>query len=91
MVNDLQKQIPSEWIQYVNDQILNMQRPVEQILLDEADAIAYLKVTRRTLANWREQGKIRFSKLGGKIYYKLSDILEDFERNKNESVTRPKF
>jgi hypothetical protein len=33
-----------------------------------------LKVTPRTLSTYREKGSIPFSKIGGRYYYRLSDI-----------------
>ena len=40
------------------------------------DLIDLLKVSRRTLSTWRDQGLIGFSQIGSKIYYSQSDIEE---------------
>ena len=50
-------------------------RPPEHVILDDVELRTYLKVSKRTTAYWREKGLITFSKLGGKIYYRQSDIL----------------
>jgi helix-turn-helix protein len=50
-------------------------RPPEEVIYDDVDLRNFLKVSKRTTASWREKGLITFSKLGGKIYYRLSDIL----------------
>lgn len=76
---------------YVDEQIKNVQRPPDQILLDEADAVQLLKVTKRTLATWRQQGHLKFGKIGGKIYYRLSDILEGFRKESKQNLITPKF
>jgi hypothetical protein len=53
----------------------NAARAPEQTIFDDVDLRNFLKVSKRTTAYWREKGLITFSKLGGKIYYRLSDIL----------------
>lgn len=45
--------------------------------LSTKEAAAFLQVTTRTMQNYRDEGKIPFSQVGSKIYYKESD-LEDF-------------
>jgi excisionase family DNA binding protein len=45
--------------------------------LSTKDAAALLQVTNRTMQNYRDEGKIPFSQVGSKIYYRESDI-EDF-------------
>jgi hypothetical protein len=52
-----------------------IRRPANETILDDVDVRGLLKVSKRTLAYWRERGIITFSKVGGKIYYRLSDIL----------------
>jgi len=44
------------------------------------DLIELLKVSRRTLSTWRDQGLIGFSQIGSKIYYSQSDV-EQFMKN----------
>ena len=41
-----------------------------------------LKITKRTLIEYRMIGKLRYYKIGGKILYKEQDIIEILERNK---------
>jgi hypothetical protein len=33
-----------------------------------------MKISKRTAQTWRDEGKISFSQVGNKIYYKLSDV-----------------
>jgi excisionase family DNA binding protein len=42
--------------------------------LDNNEAAELLKVTKRTLQNWRDEGLIGFSQVGSKIYYNREDI-----------------
>lgn len=42
--------------------------------IDSADVCRALGISKRTLQTWRNNGKIPFSMLGGKVYYKEVDI-----------------
>jgi hypothetical protein len=66
--------------------IENIVRPPEHVVLDDVDLRDYLKVCKRTTAYWREKGLITFSKLGGKIYYRLSDILAFLKQHEVSAV-----
>ena len=54
----------------------------EQFLTDK-EVSAWLKVSRRTLQDYRNNGMIAYYQLGGKILYKESDI----EKVGNERVS----
>ena len=52
-----------------------------QELKNEKDAfysneefIKLMNISKRTAQNWRDEGKITFSQIGGKIYYSTEDI-----------------
>lgn len=49
--------------------------PPDRVIYDDVQLREFLKISKRTTAYWREKGLITFSKLGGRIYYELSDIL----------------
>ncbi|WP_280647088.1 MULTISPECIES: helix-turn-helix domain-containing protein [unclassified Dysgonomonas] len=42
--------------------------------MDSADVCRILGISKRTLQTWRNNGKIPFSMLGGKVYFHQSDI-----------------
>ena len=44
-----------------------------------------LKLTRRTLAGYRMDGKLPYYKVGGKLLYKEKDILALLEKNRMEA------
>jgi hypothetical protein len=48
--------------------------PLEEIWLDTFEAARVLKVSTRTLQNYRDFGTLPFSKIGSKIYFKASVI-----------------
>lgn len=48
--------------------------PSNEQFLTEKEVSAWLKVSRRTLQDYRNNGMIAYYQLGGKILYKESDI-----------------
>ncbi|MFV0505712.1 MAG: helix-turn-helix domain-containing protein [Bacteroidales bacterium] len=42
--------------------------------LDSSDLCQLLNVSKRTLQTWRASGRIPYSMLGGKVYYRECDI-----------------
>ena len=47
---------------------------IERMFLTDKEVSAWLKVSRRTLQDYRNNGMIAYYQLGGKILYKESDI-----------------
>ena len=70
---------------------LAKQNPLEETWLDIEEVCVILKISKRTLQTYRDNGILSFSQHGTKIYFKASDIqkyLEDnykpaFKNNKN--------
>jgi hypothetical protein len=67
------------------------QSPADQVLLDEADTLSFLKVTKRCLAKWRASGILPFHKLGGKLYYIKSEILDAVKKYSLTNNLNPKL
>jgi hypothetical protein len=67
--------------------VLSHLRPANEIILDEKAMQDYLSISPRTAAQLRSEGMITYYKQGGRIYYKLSDILACIEVNKVESFS----
>jgi hypothetical protein len=47
---------------------------VEDPILNTEAVMGLLKVSRRSLQNWRDLGLVEFSAVGGKFYYRMSAI-----------------
>ena len=62
-------------------------RPVMQgaRFITYSELAEHLKLTRRTLAEYRITGKLPYYKVGGKLLYKEKDILVLLERNRMEA------
>lgn len=43
-------------------------------IINNKECMKLLDVSSGTLANWRKQGKIAFSQVNNRIYYKMTDI-----------------
>jgi hypothetical protein len=78
----------TELAQLIKHEIQQAKRPADEVIYDDVDLRTFLKVCKRTTASWREKGMITFSKLGGRIYYKLSDILDFLRKHEIPSVDK---
>ena len=55
-------------------------RPAEEVILDDLDARTLLKVSRRTMLNYRKSGLLAYQQINkGKIFYILSEIISDIK------------
>ena len=48
--------------------------PLSEIWMDNQDVCELLHISKRTLQHYRDTGKIPYSQIGAKIYYKSSDV-----------------
>jgi hypothetical protein len=87
-IRDLIKSIPEleQLVNLIRTEIQQAQRQPEEVIIDDVSLREMLKVSKRTTANWRERGFITFSKLGGKIFYRLSDVLMLIKQNEIPAV-----
>ena len=46
------------------------------VLLTQEEASKFLKVSKTTLIDWAKKGKIISTRVGGRVYYKKSDLLD---------------
>jgi hypothetical protein len=73
-------------IRIMQGEILNLQRPAEEIILDDVDLCLLLKISKRHSANLRAKRMITYSKSGGRIYFRLSDVLAYLKRHEVKSI-----
>jgi len=55
-----------------------------EVWLDKQDILQRMNISDRTLLKWRRQCLLPYSRVGGKIYYLESDLLEMLKRAKVE-------
>ena len=56
--------------------------------LTNAEAMAYLGLSRPTLARYRKAGTLPFSKVGANVFYKLADVEALLERHRVDASRR---
>jgi hypothetical protein len=64
--------------------------PLQDTWLDIQDVCMLLKISKRTLQSYRDQGVLPFSQISGKIYFKACDIQTHLDKHysKPQSVKR---
>ena len=60
---------------------ITLRNDKSEIYLDNQEFLMKMKISKRTAQTWRDEGKVAFSQVGSKIYYKLSDIEELLEKH----------
>ena len=50
--------------------------------LSQSEAVQFLGKSRQTLITWRKKGVIKGYKLGGRVYYKSSELVSALEKFK---------
>jgi hypothetical protein len=59
-------------------------------LLDNQDLLQMLKISHRSLQRYRSSGKLPYYTISGKLYYKLSDVLQFIRESFNHPLQRTK-
>jgi hypothetical protein len=75
-----------ELIKVFRYEVQQAQRPATEWIIDDIDLQKLLKVSKRTTANYRAQGLITYSHIGGKVVYLYSDVLDAINRNKIAAI-----
>lgn len=69
-----------EMLKEIRGILQTVQRPPDQVILGEVELCQMLHISKRHAADLRAEGKLRYAKDGGKLYYKLSWVLEYIDR-----------
>jgi hypothetical protein len=56
--------------------------------MDSEEFLAFMGISKRTAQSWRDEGKISFSQVGNKIYYKTADVDKLLAEHYNKSFKR---
>ena len=57
------------------------QNPLNETWIDIQEACQLLKISKRTLQSYRDNGILPYSQISGKIYFKASDIEKHLENH----------
>ena len=69
----------------LNDTLSSNQKPSHETFLDNQEFIQLMNISKRTSQTWRNEGKISFSQIGSKIYYKMKDVEVLLDKNYNKA------
>lgn len=62
-------------------ELAKKQPTVEDKFLDNQEFMQLMYISKRTAQNWRDEGRISYSQIGGKIYYRMSDVQNLLDQN----------
>jgi hypothetical protein len=87
-MNNTYKRWPelNDFIKDIQEVIYKASRPANEVILDEVEFCNMLKISKRLASDLRRDRLIEYSKCGGKIYYRLSSVLEYINRNLTPSI-----
>lgn len=79
-----------ESIEEIKGELNNLKdrSPLKEVWMDNQKVCELLFISKRTLQNYRDTSKLKFSQKGHKIYYKASDI--DTFLNSNYNLPKKK-
>lgn len=93
-----QKELYERKVEQLNKQHLELIKKLDKLIckldndgnttffMDNNQFINLMKISKRTAQQWRDSKTIRFSQIGSKIYYQLSDIKLLLDENLNNSI-----
>lgn len=64
--------------------------PLSEQWLDIEDTCKFLKVSKRTLQNYRDQGILSYAKCSGKFYFSASALEEHLKNHTFKAFNKPK-
>ena len=60
----------------INERLKKKEYEPKEKWLDNQEFMQVLRISKRTAQHYRDSGLIAFSQIGGKVYYRLTDIEE---------------
>ena len=69
----------------LNSTLESTQTPSHETFLDNQEFIQLMNISKRTAQTWRDEGKVSFSQIGSKIYYKMKDVDVLLDKNYNKA------
>jgi len=75
-------------IEEIKTKIDNHLKKPQEVFVDNQEFLLLMKISKRTAQTWRDEGKISFSQVGNKIYYKMVDVEELLKKHYVKSFNR---
>ena len=60
----------------------------KETFLDNQEFLQLMKISKRTAQTWRDEGRISFSQVGNKLYYKLTDVEKLLTEHYNKAFSK---
>ena len=64
------------------------QQPLSDTWLDIQETCQLLKISKRTLQNYRDRGLLPYSQVAGKIYFCATDIEKHLQKHYNKTLVK---
>jgi len=74
-------------IDNISSQLTSKAEAKKETFLDNQEFLQLMKISKRTAQSWRDEGRISFSQVGNKIYYKLSDVEKLLQEHYNKAFS----
>lgn len=71
----------------ISSQLNNKAEAKKETFLDNQEFLQLMKISKRTAQTWRDEGRISFSQVGNKIYYKLTDVEKLLHEHYNKAFS----
>ena len=65
----------------LNKKLEEKQKSPHDTFLDNQEFLQLMNISKRTAQSWRDEGKVSFSQIGSKIYYRMSDVQKLLDKN----------
>lgn len=75
-------------LETIQNQLNKKSDSKKETFLDNQEFLLLLKISKRTAQTWRDEGRISFSQVGNKIYYKLSDVEKLMQEHYNKAFKK---
>jgi hypothetical protein len=82
-IEDILKRLDEQMTFVVAKMKLNEKIDPEDVFFDNQEFMKLMNISKRTAQEWRNRDIIKFSQVGNKIYYRLSDIKRLLNNNYN--------
>lgn len=73
-------------IESLTDEVTKLSSNPKHIILKNKEAQELLGISPKTLIKYRNEGWIKYSKVGGEVFFTLKDILEMLENHSVQSI-----
>jgi len=80
-IEDILKRLDEQMKFVVAKMKLNEKNNPEDVFFDNQEFLKLMNISKRTAQSWRDEGKIAFSQIGSKIYYKMADVTKLLNNN----------